>query len=346
MIAKNLKYCRLKKGISKSELALRIGVSPMSISHYENNKRTPDLQTVRKLTAALGVKLADLLSNRSDGHNYQYAEFRRNTRLGKAHQEYIRENVEEYFDRFFCVVDALGDHALPSAPLCHTLEATGDAEADAQLLRKHLGFAQNGPLCNLVGAMEDKGILVYIAPIENDQFSGMNGTVDERPFIILNANMSAERQRSTLIHELAHLFFNFNGMSEKGIERHATAISGAFLFPKEDAIRELGMKRTRITQDMFMAAQEYGISMQMLVKRAQLLHIINDALYKAFMIDVSKEGGRKNEPSRIPKETTDLFEQLVLRAIGEEEISISKGAELLRISYHDMMQMMHPEQEA
>ena len=346
MFGKNLKYWRLRRGLSKKELALQVGITPMAITHYENNERTPDLQSVRKLAAALNVKLGDLMASRDGDHQYVHAEFRKNARFGVSAQEYVRESVEAYFDRFFFVVDTLGKNSLPEAPACHSLTATDDPESDALALRAHLGFAKSGPIQDLIGAMENKGILIYLADIDNDQFSGMNGTVDDRPFVILNDHMSGERQRSTLIHELAHLFFTFDGLSDKDIEKHATAISGAFLFPKEDAIRELGIQRKRITQDMVMVAVEYGISMLLLTKRAQLLKIVSDDVYKDFMIWASKQDWRKNEPTRIAKEKTELFEQLVIRAVGEEEITMSKGAELLQMTYADMMRLMHPKQEA
>ncbi|MCR5303495.1 MAG: hypothetical protein K6E33_02955, partial [Lachnospiraceae bacterium] len=59
-------------------------------------------------------------------------------------------------------------------------------------------------------------------------------------------------------------------MSDKDEENLATAISGAFLFPKEDAYRELGYKRKAISRAMIMTCREYGISLFMLVKRARL----------------------------------------------------------------------------
>lgn len=39
-------------------------------------------------------------------------------------------------------------------------------------------------------------------------------------------------------------------MDEKENEKMATAVSGAFLFPSEDAKRELGVRRTYISNDM------------------------------------------------------------------------------------------------
>ena len=54
---------------------------------------------------------------------------------------------------------------------------------------------------------------------------------------------------------------------------------------------------------------------------------------KDFYFYASKHGWRKNEHSRIKDEKTSLFEQLVYRAISEDEISIQRGAELLKIPY-------------
>jgi Zn-dependent peptidase ImmA (M78 family) len=129
------------------------------------------------------------------------------------------------------------------------------------------------------------------------------------------------------------MFFRWPQDAQQQIEQRAMAIGGAFLFPKDDAVRELGVKRQRVSADMALVAKEYGISMQLLAIRAHISSIISDAAYKTFVINASKAGWRKHEPSRIEIEKPILFEQLVYRAINEEEISLQKGAELLRDSY-------------
>ena len=74
----------------------------------------------------------------------------------------------------------------------------------------------------------------------------------------------------------------------------------------------------------------------MLVKRARLLEIINSNVQKYFYVKTYQRGWKKYEKSRIPVEQPKLFEQLVYRAINENEISIQKGAELLKVSYDDV----------
>lgn len=346
MFGKNLKYYRLKNRMTKKGLAAAVGITPMCITHYENGTRKPEFTTIKKLAEVLNVSILDFMAIRNGSHRYAHCEFRKNSKLNVADQEYICESVEEYFDRFFTVTEILGGEVLPSYPPYHSLEMTDDIEADAQALRKHLGFAPSGPVKDLIGAMENKGILIYLCEVDNDKFSGMNGTVDDRPYIILNSKMTAERQRSTLVHELVHIFFIAN-KEDKELETHATAVSGAFLLPKEDAYRELGYRRTSVTPDFTLIAKEYGISMQMVAKRAQLLEIITSSAYKDFyMYIVPAIGGRKNEVSRIPLEETNLFEQLVLRAIGQDEISVQKGSELLKMPFDKVSQLVHFQGEA
>ena len=212
------------------------------------------------------------------------------------------------------VVEILGGEVLPDAPACHCIPLSQNPERDATALRVHLGFAEDGPIEDLIGKLENKGILVYECDVDNDKFSGMNGLVNDRPFIVINPNMTAERNRSTIVHELAHLMFIWpESLIDKKVENLATAIGGAFLFPESDAKRELGIRRTAVTQDMTLVAIEYGISMMMLVKRAQL---------------------------RIEKEKPALFEQLVYRAVNEEEISVQRGAELLKVPFNNVLAML------
>lgn len=336
MISKNIKYYRLMKSMSKKDLANAINVTPMAISNYESGKRTPNMEILKKIASVLNVRIADFLIVRNENIEFSHNEFRKCSSLSKEKQDLIYEIIEEYFSRFMDSVEILGGNVLPNAPICHTLKITHDPEVDALELRKHLNFAPDGPLDDLIGNLENKGFLILLQEIDDEKFSGINGFVNNRPYIMLNKKMSQERNRSTIVHELAHLMFNWNetNLSEKEIENYATMISGAFLFPKVDAIRELGIRRKFISKDMILVAVEYGISMMLLAKRAELLNIVSSFSAKDFYVKASKLGWRKNEPSRIKEvEKPILFEQLVYRAINENEISIQRGAELLKMPY-------------
>lgn len=337
MFSKNLKYYRLKKSLSRKEFANQLNLSPMAITNYESGSRNPDMDILKRMAAVLGVRVSDFLAIRNEGLTFSHGEFRKKSTLTVTQQEYVQECVEEYFNRFMTIVEILGGEVLPEAPSSGILDLSSDHEINAISLRNHLGLANDGPIDNLIEVLENKGILVYVCDLDNDKFSGMNGFVNERPYIVVNGKMSPERNRSTMAHELAHLMFRWpSDMEESMIEEYATAISGAFLFPTTDVLRELGVHRTSISKDMILVAKEYGISLYLLVKRAYLSKIISARLEKDFYIQASSLGWRKNEPSRIAKEVPNLFEQLVYRAVNEKEISMQKGAELLKVSYEDI----------
>ncbi len=334
MFSKNLKYYRLKSNMSMKELASSIGVSPMTISYYESGERKPGMETVKALAEVLDVKVTDFLSSRNHNLIFSHGEFRKGSRLSVKQQDYIRESVEEYLSRFYCVVALLGGEVLPEAPVCRGIRLSMDVEENAFAMRRYLHLSEFGPVGNLIGILENKGILVYVTDIESDAFSGMNGTVNGRPYVIVNGKMSPERIRSTIAHEMAHILFEWpEELQEKKAEEMVTAISQAFLFPADDAKRELGIRRTSVTRDMSLVCKEYGISMYLLVKRANLCGIVKDNAAKDFYIKAGRSDWRKNEPSRIEKEEPILFMQLVFRAVCENEISAQKGAELLKRPY-------------
>ncbi len=337
MFEKNLKYYRLKKNMSMKDLAEACGVTSMAISNYESGKRKPDMDTINKLAEALDIFVIDFLASRNANLSFKHCEFRKHSTLTKTQQEYARESVEEYFNRFFDAVNCLCGNPLPEPPKPYTLSRTGDAEEDAIELRKYLGLQLEGPIGELIGVLENKGILVLELDIDNDHFFGMNGFVNDYPYIVINSSMRPERKRTTILHELSHLMFVWDESEEKENEKEATSIAGATLISKNDLIRELGIHKTALTKDMNLVCQEYGISMYLLVKRASIVGIISDSLEKDFYIKANKANWKKNEPLRVKNgEKPLLFKQLVYRAVNEEGMSLQRGAELLKIPVSEM----------
>ena len=53
MFSKNLKYYRLRKQMSKKELAEKVNVTPMAITNYENGDRKPNMETMKALADAI-----------------------------------------------------------------------------------------------------------------------------------------------------------------------------------------------------------------------------------------------------------------------------------------------------
>lgn len=340
MLGKRIKYYRLKNKMTKKSLAEAVGITPMAITYYENNERKPNMDTLKLLAKALNIRVTDFLANQASELCFSHGKFRKGSKLSCSEQDFIIESVEEYFGRFFQVISFLGGtQILESPPRINTIPWNNDIDEAAASLRRYLGVAVTGPINRIVKILENKGILVYFIDIDNHSFSGMNGTVNNIPYVVINSNMTPARIRSTIVHEVVHFAFEWPAnLSEKDEEALATSISGAFLFTHDDAFRELGYKRNYVSRAMTITCREYGISLYILVKRARICKIINETTEKDFYIKAGKAGWRISEPDwGIEKEVPTLFRQLVYRAVTEEEISIQKGAELLQTSYNSVV---------
>lgn len=60
-IGDNMRNIRKRKGMTLQQLADILGCSQQNISQYESGKRTPKLETLQKMAAALEVSLFDLV---------------------------------------------------------------------------------------------------------------------------------------------------------------------------------------------------------------------------------------------------------------------------------------------
>ena len=336
MIGKNIKYYRLMNGISQESLAQRIGLNKMSVSYYENDMRNPDMATIQKIANVLDVSVAALLSQHDQQLCIQHGAFRKHSTIKKGTQELILGKLDRYLDRLFTVISILGEAVLAPSPHIERIRAK-DNEAAGQYLRQILGLPPTGPIGNITDILENNGFI--ICPVSTDEygFSGNSGTVNDRPYIAVNTTMPYERQRFTLVHELAHLVFVFD--DEEDEEKRVDGIAGAFLLPELDIKRELGPKRTNIISDMGIIRKEYGVSSPSIVMRAYQTGIINKSHYEITMKWLNKNGLLRNSPSEVEPEKTRLLEQLTLRAVSEEEISVSKAAELLERPFIEVRQM-------
>ncbi len=336
MIGKNIKFYRLLKGISQEDLAQQIGLNKMAVSNYEMDKRNPEMAIIQKIAEALDVSFSALLSQQDQQLVIEHGAFRKQSSIKKGTQDLIFGKLDRYLGRLFNVISILGETVLAPSPSIERKRMMNCEEA-GQYLRKLLCLPTNGPIGNITDILENNGYI--ICPVEMDErgFSGNSGMVNGRPYIAVNTTMPAERQRFTLIHELAHLVFIFNDVEDE--EKLVDDIAGAFLLPEQDIRRELGPKRNSIISDLRIIQKEYGVSMSSIVARAHQTGILNKTHYEMTMKWLNKNGLLHNTSSNMDPEKTHLLEQLTLRAASEEEISISKAAELLDRPFWEVRQL-------
>ena len=61
---KYLKQIRKEKGYTQQKVALDLNISRESLSYYENGKRSPDIEMLRKLSAYFNVSIDFLINGK------------------------------------------------------------------------------------------------------------------------------------------------------------------------------------------------------------------------------------------------------------------------------------------
>lgn len=61
-IGRLIKRARTEKNITQAELAKKIGLATVTVRQYENGSREPNIETMRKISLALGVSIYSLVN--------------------------------------------------------------------------------------------------------------------------------------------------------------------------------------------------------------------------------------------------------------------------------------------
>jgi Zn-dependent peptidase ImmA (M78 family)/DNA-binding XRE family transcriptional regulator len=347
-----LKNARKMKGFSLQELAEALGnqYSKQALNRMETGESLPDSAFILKLSQVLGVS-ADYFS-KTDLVELTQIDFRKLTRLRVKEQEVVKSKTVEYLDRYLELEDIVGEKkVLPFIPKSFLISEPTDIESAAIEMRSVLKIGTD-PIYNIVELLEENGVKVF--PIQSEpSFSGMSTVLKNGEGVIVYNQLKDEiplvRIRFTLLHELGHLFLNLGHFNEKEAERLCDQFAGAMLIPKENLVNLLGNKRMEImNEELRMIKRYYGISLPAIVYRAKTLGIVSDSFVKYFMIRYNKTDGKSKEfQGYNGDESASRFLQILLRAVGNEVITISKAASLysMRLAEFRTQFLDEPEDE-
>jgi len=324
-IGERIKQARKANNFSLRKLANKIGVSAMAISKYERDLDVPGSGVLLRLSQALNVKVDFFF--RPNTVSVQLQAYRKHASLGVKEQEAIRMRIQDWLERYLEVESLFPlEKRTVNLPL-QKANSLDEVESIALELRDHWNLGYD-PIENLVQLLEDRGIKVGIIS-GFDHFDACTFQADGDPVIVTKAELSGDRQRFNVAHELGHLILDVQG--ELKPEQAANRFVGAFLVPAKTARFELGDQRTDLNvNELYMLKQKYGLSMQAWVYRAKDLEIISEnnaiRLFKQFRAN----GWHRLEPGdHYPPETPMRMERLIYRALAEDMISRSRAQELL-----------------
>ena len=321
MIAERLKQIRLARGYSLDALVNEMGglVTKQAISKYETGKAQPTPTVLKALAKALKVKAAELL--RLPQIQVELIAYRKGAGLRKKEQTQVENLVERVLEERVRLQDMTGETEGADIPV-QKLRITSieDAEKAAITLRERWKLG-DAPIANVVGTLEDH--LVHVIEIDaNEKFDGISAILNDQrgksrgAAVVTRCNVSGERQRMNLAHELGHIVMDVPETVDE--EKAAFRFAGAFLAPAEALQREVGLKRGFVQgEELVMLKLKYGLSVQALLYRLQALGIIGPAHYRQWCIAINKQGYRKQEPYELESEQPQWLRRTVLRALSE-----------------------------
>ena len=331
MIGARLKQARLLKGWTQTRLAAELvkngfATKTRTISEYEKGTSFPSASFL--LLAASVINVPSSYFMHLPDITIEWRAFRKRSGFGKRRQDEVKQYATDLTELHIELRSLLNLELEIEFPETKTVTTCDEAEIAASELRKEWGFG-DGPLHNLMRTVEGRGVVVIGKDDTNEKFDGLSGWCGEHPVIVINRNMSADRSRFTLAHEIGHLVMDTSAAEDE--EKLAHRFAAALLVPAQNAKNALGESCDWLDWDELEELKRaYGLSMAAWVRRAYDLDIINKSRYIAQNRDLRGRGWHADEPGQYDgDEEPKQLQKMAQRALAEGAMSVQ------RLSYSD-----------
>ena len=338
MLGDRLRLARKKSGLSLRALSEATGhrVSAQAIGKYENGKMAPGSEVLLALSKALGEPL-DFFTSPSDAELLK-VDFRKRASTSAKERAQVEAVVLDHVERYLEVERALDlDAASRNRPVpARRIASLDEAEALANEVREAWDLGTD-PLLDVTETLEEQGLKVFVIelPAKVDGLTCLVRSSTERDPVLaiaVNRDRALERRRLTLAHELAHLVIEDGPDVE--VEKAAMRFAGAFLVPAAHLWGRIGRRRRSYPQAELMELKRlYRVSAGALLVRLEQIGAIERSTL-SYLFRTSARKWRTEEPAPIEddgSERAHRFRRLCYRALGDDRLSASRVAELLRV---------------
>jgi len=257
--------------------------------------------------------------------------FREREKLAAKTGVALKLRVEDYVKRCLEIEAYLGlEHTFENPLAGRSVGTSADVETAAFDVRRAWDLG-SGPVTNLLGLLEEKGIRVFeLRAIEG--FEGLSGNYGTVPFVTVNRDFPDDRVRFTAAHELGHLLWGFP--EREGAESLCHAFAAAFLLPRDAVERALMPARRKISLwELKELKESYGISLQAIIYRARSLGLVTGRQVRNFRETMKANGWLVTEPVEYRgNEQASRLRRLLNYAVAESIIAPERAAALAGVS--------------
>jgi Zn-dependent peptidase ImmA (M78 family)/transcriptional regulator with XRE-family HTH domain len=320
-----LTLARERSGLTKRDLAARVGVTAAAITQFERRQARPSAETLTRLAAELGLPGGYFAAGRPVLPVAEGATHFRSLRTTRVYERRQARATMSHLAEAVRVIQAVV--RLPELRLPRLGEGLEPEEA-ARRLRAAWDLPA-GPVHHLVRLIEANGAVVSMARFgageRIDAFSCRPSGLD-RPLICLSRDRGNPlRRRFSAAHELGHLLLHAEASpGDRAHEKEANRFAAEFLTPAREIAALLP---TRLDFAYLLEVQRaWGVSVQALLRRSRELECIGDELYRKGMATLTRLGWRRDEPTgEYPTEWPALLAEAVglgtTRGLTEQNIA-------------------------
>ena len=303
---------RTRRGMTKSDLARALGLTPRSIARYESDgaplSAAPGLADVLRFPA-LFFSTPPTAEIEPNGVNFRAAR-RAGARQRAAAIAAGAAGIE--IDQWIST-----RFNLPAVTVPQRLE--DDPALAARVLRANWSLGSK-PLPNAVQLVESHGVRVYTLPAIAEEVDAFSCWHRDVPYIFLSRRRSPERMRFDVAHELGHLVMHATGTGDEvAQERQADQFASEFLMPRDALSTQI--RRNPSSAEILDIRMRLKVSAMALTRALHAAGRVSDWHYRQLNIERSGRGYRSGEPGGMPAhEMSRVFPQ-VLRAVKAKDIA-------------------------
>lgn len=336
-----LELARSSRGITQKELANLINRTQAAVSQWEHNLREPNEEDISLLSDALNYPKSFFYQQEIDVY---LPPVQGHYRKKAALKAVSRTQLESHFRLLGGWVNKLQDaieveDGIASPDFSDDDLSDSTPEDLARRLRAKWRVP-NGPIRSLTTLLENHKIVVAKTWMFNENVDGYSfHTNSGMPVIYVNREMSIDRMRFSIAHELGHLVMHSDCLPDEAREKEAHRFAAEFLMPSHDIHDQL--INLRIDGLMSLKAR-WGSSMTALVRRSRDLGLLNEDRYKGMLIGLSPY--RKKEPVDLTKhgfvEQPQLLTLMMRYHLDEVGMTTTQIRDMLHLNDGDFGQLM------
>ena len=195
----------------------------------------------------------------------------------------------------------------------------------------------SGPIDKLSELLEGQGIIIVPIDFGTDKIEGRSVVADTgHAIIFVNKNSSGDRQRLTIVHEVAHIIMHINSIPTFGRDEEKEAFDFAieFLMPYQE-VKHLSNGRITLEKLAQMKAV-WKVSMQAIFKRLQALGVVDYNQARYMWAQFNAQNIKKQEPIYVAPEKPVLVSQMIAMYLEANEYAKTDLVNVFKIPFSEV----------